>query len=56
MVVLNWFKSFLTNRTFSFKIGNFTSSLGKLTCGVPQGSVLAPTLFSLYLYYINKFV
>lgn len=48
-VVLNWFKSFLTNRTFSVKIGNFTSSLRKLSCGVPQGSVLAPTLFSLYL-------
>ncbi len=46
---LNWLKSFLTNRTFSVKIGNFTSSLCKLTCGVPQGSVLAPTLFSLYL-------
>lgn len=48
-VVLNWFKSFLTNRTFSVKIGNFTSSLRNLSCGVPQGSVLAPTLFSLYL-------
>lgn len=45
--VLNWFKSFLTNTNFSVKIGNF--SLRKLTCGVPQGSVLAPTLFSLYL-------
>ncbi len=31
---LNWFKSFLTNRTLSVKIGNFTSSLRKLTCGV----------------------
>lgn len=47
--VLNWFKSFLTNRTYSVKIGNLISSLRKLTCGVPQGSVLAPTLFSLYL-------
>ncbi len=47
--VLSWFKSFLTNRRFMVKIGNCTSSLDYLTCGVPQGSILAPTLFSLYL-------
>lgn len=46
---VNWFKSFLTNITFSVKIGNVTSSLRKLTCGVHQGTVLAPTLISLYL-------
>ncbi len=47
--VLNWFQSFLTNRMFSVCIGKYTSSTAHLSCGVPQGSILAPTLFSLYL-------
>ncbi len=43
--VLNWFQSFLTNRQFSVCIGKHTSSAAHLSCGVPQGSILAPTLF-----------
>ncbi len=46
---LEWFKSYLTNRTFSVKMGDLTSSNTVLTCGVPQGSILAPFLFSLYM-------
>ncbi len=46
---LNWFKSFLTNRRFVVKTGSFLSTPGNLTCGVPQGSILSPALFSLYL-------
>ncbi len=42
--VLNWFQSFLTNRKFSVSF-----SAAHLSCGVPQGSILAPILFSLYL-------
>ncbi len=44
---LNWFKSFLTNRRFVVKTGSFLSTPGNLTCGVPQGSILSPALFSL---------
>ncbi len=47
--VLKWFQSFLNNRKFSVCIGNHTSSAAHLSCGVPQGSILAPILFSLYL-------
>lgn len=47
--VLNWFKSYLTDRYFSVKIGNFTSSAAHLNFGLPQGSILAPLLFSLYM-------
>uniref|UniRef100_A0A8C1LVL1 Reverse transcriptase domain-containing protein n=1 Tax=Cyprinus carpio TaxID=7962 RepID=A0A8C1LVL1_CYPCA len=47
--VLSWFRSYLTNRSFSVKLGNFFSSPTQLSCGVPQGSILTPILFSLYL-------
>ncbi len=47
--VLKWFQSFLNNRTFTVHIGKHTSSAAHLSCGVPQGSILSPTLFFLYL-------
>uniref|UniRef100_A0A3Q3JTA0 Reverse transcriptase domain-containing protein n=1 Tax=Monopterus albus TaxID=43700 RepID=A0A3Q3JTA0_MONAL len=47
--VLNWFSSFLTDRTFSVSIGDCTSNIAPLISGVPQGSTLAPLLFSLYI-------
>ncbi len=47
--VLKWFQSFLSDRIFFVKVGNFSSSIAHLTCGLPQGSILAPSLFSLYM-------
>ena len=46
---LEWFKSYLTGRFFSIGIGEATSPLAPLNCGVPQGSILGPILFSLYM-------
>ena len=46
--VLEWFKSYLTDRYFKVIIDNETSELGKMKTGVPQGSVLGPILFTLY--------
>lgn len=40
---------YLKGRTFFVEIENFTSSSAACTCGVPQGSVLGPVLFYLYL-------
>ena len=45
---LNWFKSYLSNRTQTVKINNELSRPTKLSFGVPQGSVLGPILFILY--------
>ena len=45
---LEWITSYLSNRFQSVSIENRMSSPVQLECGVPQGSVLGPDLFSDY--------
>ena len=47
--VLQWFTSYLANRKLQILINNTLSSEQEIKWGVPQGSVLGPLLFSIYL-------
>ena len=47
--VITWFRSYLDNRKFLVNIGKEYSEPGDLICGVPQGSILGPLLFLLYV-------
>ena len=48
------FSNFLHNRMQCTKIGAFKSSYKMISCGVPQGSVLSPLLFLIYINDIKK--
>ena len=48
-VVQNWLNDYLTDRTQYVNINGICSDKRLITCGVPQGSVLGPTLFLLYI-------
>ncbi|XP_054864080.1 uncharacterized protein LOC129348233 [Amphiprion ocellaris] len=47
--VFNWFDSYLTDRCFYVSMDTCSSGTHEIKCGVPQGSILGPILFNLYM-------
>ncbi|GBO14335.1 RNA-directed DNA polymerase from mobile element jockey [Araneus ventricosus] len=54
--VLPWISNFLNDRSFRVKYQSGISSIYRSYQGIPQGSVLSPTLFSLFVAGMEKMV
>ena len=45
---VQWFRSYICGKIFLVETENKLSDFGKISCGVPQGSILGPLLFLVY--------
>src|SRR4029434_8739295 len=51
-----WFRTYLAGREYFVALGDHSSKNICMTCGVPQGSILGPLLFSLYMLPLDSVI
>ena len=51
---LNWFESYISNRKHLVRIGSSVSEVLPITHRVPQGAILSPLLFCIYINDLSK--
>ena len=47
--IIRWFRSYLSDRKQLVDVSGILSSSSTISCGVPQGSILGPLLFLIYV-------
>ena len=52
--ITDWISNYLSNRQQRCAVNGYTSDYLSITCGVPQGSIIGPLLFLIYVNDITK--